>query len=380
MSGYLPSVFVSSTFYDLRQIRKDLADFVQDALGYRFLISEHPSFPIDPDANTVENCRRIVEQEADILVLLIGGRYGSLVLNTDKSVTNLEYLTARAKRIPVFAFVIRDVLALLPTWEKNPGADFTASVDSPRVFEFIKQVRSTDSVWTFPFDSAQDVISALRTQLAYIMRRGLHAAVSMAKVEPELLGLKGTAFRIALERPDGWEGRLFAQIVVDEVAAAADLRGQHLARISVGRGEIVAESETSTWVSAATAEGSRMVADFERVIKKLVNDAFSSGATQTIAFGARQVGFMYRETLAWAACLRRAHVDPDWRPVVFETSCMLDDVLQEMESFGPRLLSEIERALAPGTPKKLTVPFTFHVDAAKVNEEIEKLKSKRGLT
>jgi hypothetical protein len=379
MSGNLPSVFVSSTFYDLRQIRKDLADFVQDALGYRFLISEHPSFPIDPDTNTVENCRRIVEHEADILVLLIGGRYGSLVSTTDKSVTNLEYLTARAKRIPVFAFVVRDVLALLPTWEKNPGGDFTASVDSSRVFEFIKQVRSTDSVWTFPFDSAQDVISALRTQFAYIMQRGLHAAVRMAKFESELSGLQGAAFRTALERPDGWEGRLFAQIVTDEVAASSDLRGQHLARISVGRGEIIAETETSSWASAAAAEGSRMVADFERVIKELVNDAFASGATQTIAFGARQVGFMYRETLAWAARLRRAHLDPDWRPVVFEMSCMLDDVLQEMESFGPRLISEIDRVLAAGT-STLTVPLTFHVDTAKVNEEMEKLKSKRGLT
>ena len=70
-----PCVMVSSTFYDLRQIRDDLRQFIE-GLGYRPLLSEHPSFPIDPDTTTIENCRRRVEQDADILVLVIGGRYG----------------------------------------------------------------------------------------------------------------------------------------------------------------------------------------------------------------------------------------------------------------------------------------------------------------
>jgi hypothetical protein len=43
-------------------------------LYYRPLLAEHPSFPIDPDAITIENCRRRVEQDADTLVLVIGGR------------------------------------------------------------------------------------------------------------------------------------------------------------------------------------------------------------------------------------------------------------------------------------------------------------------
>src|SRR3954462_1125937 len=99
-----PGIMVSSTFYDLRQIRDDLRQFIE-GLGYRSLLSEHPSFPIDPDASTIENCRRRVEQDADILVLLIGGRYGSVDAGSNASVTNLEYTSARHKRIPVYAFV-----------------------------------------------------------------------------------------------------------------------------------------------------------------------------------------------------------------------------------------------------------------------------------
>jgi hypothetical protein len=41
------------------------------------LLSEHPSFPIDPGVTTIENCRRRVEQDADLFVLIVGMRYGS---------------------------------------------------------------------------------------------------------------------------------------------------------------------------------------------------------------------------------------------------------------------------------------------------------------
>jgi Domain of unknown function (DUF4062) len=71
-----PAVMISSTFYDLAQVRADLLDFLQNEVGYRPLLSEHKSFPVDPDADTVENCKRRVERDADIFVLIIGGRYG----------------------------------------------------------------------------------------------------------------------------------------------------------------------------------------------------------------------------------------------------------------------------------------------------------------
>lgn len=73
-----PTVMVSSTFYDLKQIRADLSEFLQNDVGYKPLLSELASFPIDPDSDTVENCRRRVERDADIFILVIGGRYGSI--------------------------------------------------------------------------------------------------------------------------------------------------------------------------------------------------------------------------------------------------------------------------------------------------------------
>lgn len=169
-----PCVMLSSTFYDLRQIRDDLRRFIETELGYRPLVSEHPSFPIDPDATTVENCRRRVERDADVLVLIIGRRYGSIDENTAASVTNVEYLTARQKRIPVYAFVESGIVPLLSMWRANPEADFSHEVDTPKLFEFVERVRSIDSVWMQEFRNASEIIDSLRVQFSYQHQRGLH--------------------------------------------------------------------------------------------------------------------------------------------------------------------------------------------------------------
>ena len=65
-------------------------------------MSEHDSFPIDPDRTTVENSRRNVRENADIYVMVVGARYGSIDAEADKSVTNLEFVEARARGVPAY--------------------------------------------------------------------------------------------------------------------------------------------------------------------------------------------------------------------------------------------------------------------------------------
>lgn len=85
-----PSIFVSSTCYDLKQIRQDIREFIEEDLGYEAILSEYDSFPIDPDRDTINNCLRVVEQRADIMVLIIGNRYGYITDRGEKSITNYK--------------------------------------------------------------------------------------------------------------------------------------------------------------------------------------------------------------------------------------------------------------------------------------------------
>src|ERR1700688_2704352 len=103
-----PRIFISSTCYDLRHIRENLKFFVR-ALGYEPILSEEGAIFYDPHMHAQEACITEVPS-CQVLVLIIGGRYGSIFRNSSSSVTNEEYKSAVKARIPIFALVERGVL------------------------------------------------------------------------------------------------------------------------------------------------------------------------------------------------------------------------------------------------------------------------------
>ncbi len=94
------NIFISSTCYDLSQIRADLFDFITE-IGHLPILSEYENFPINPSINTIDNCIEAVKKNADLFVLIVGNRYGS-VIESGKSITNTEFLAAKKK---VFQFL-----------------------------------------------------------------------------------------------------------------------------------------------------------------------------------------------------------------------------------------------------------------------------------
>ena len=146
------NIFVSSTCYDLSQVREDLKQCISD-LGHNPILSEQRDFPINPYLSNAENCINAVKNEADIFVLIIGNRYGA-TLGSGKSITNTEFLTAVDKGIPIYTFALKEMVTLLPVWEKNPDADFSHTVSDNRIFEFLANVRNESGLWNFDFNKA----------------------------------------------------------------------------------------------------------------------------------------------------------------------------------------------------------------------------------
>jgi hypothetical protein len=359
-SARIPNVFISSTFFDLQQVRTDLARFIESEMGYRFLASEHASFPIDPDIATVENCRARVQHDADILVLVIGGRYGTVDAKSAKSVTNLEYTVARAKPIPVYAFVQRDVLAILPIWESNPSADYAKVVDTTRVFEFLKQVRTADSVWTFPFTNAQEIAGTLRAQFAYSMTRGLYL---QARLRPKdaLRNFDGEALKIAVDQNAGWPARLLAQAVRDELARYADGRRDYDFGIALGVGETVADADAPAFLLALTDQAKRTITGVTTIMVSSMNAAVEDADVDLIASSARRIGLAYKEALDWSSRIRRAVLPDDWRPVFAALAVYLRNLLDRMEQFGDDLDKIVEEMLTRPPSEREVVKYTFQV-------------------
>lgn len=70
-----PRVFVSSTFYDLRQVREDLERFIS-GLGYEPVLYETGDIACGKDSPPEGYLDREI-QSCDMLVSVIGGRYGT---------------------------------------------------------------------------------------------------------------------------------------------------------------------------------------------------------------------------------------------------------------------------------------------------------------
>lgn len=359
---------VSSTFYDLRQIRVDLARFIADDLGYIPLLSELPSFPIDPDLDTIENCRARVEKNADVLVLIIGGRYGSIDDKTDKSITNLEFLSARQKGIPIYAFVERGVLALIPTWKNNRTADFSATVDTPRVFDFVEYVRSQERVWTFPFETAQDISSTLRHQLAYLFFDSLRIRLLLSGAGlPSYFDTIGPkALRIALEKPSAWEYRLFLESWIDEVGKRSDSIWAYESGLTLDAAEHVTAMTAGAWILTRMHELESLVQSVNRLLNTHVQEAFGKpgepGDIKRIVWVSRMLGSVLDGTLGWAKRIRCARLETPFEHIGAELSLFVDDLIKQFQSFPIDSLNKIEASLAlaaSGKPQKLELTIVF---------------------
>jgi hypothetical protein len=193
-------------FYDLRQVRDDLRSFIE-GLGYEPLLSEHHSFPIDPSVTTIENCRRRVEHDADMLVLIAGVRHGSRDPDSSRSVTNIEYLAARAKGVAIYVFMEKKLEPLIALWKAQPNVDLTSQIDTPDLLRFIDGIRSDDKVWTSSFERASEIIDCLRVQFAHLMEEGLRwrRKLDQRPLNSYVRKLSGVSLRLALERPPAWK-------------------------------------------------------------------------------------------------------------------------------------------------------------------------------
>lgn len=204
-----PRIFVSSTYYDLKHVRERLEQFI-DNYGFESVLFESDKVtyefdkPIDSSAyNEVTLCH--------IMILIVGGRYGSTATNGNISedikkyeqeyisITRREFETAIEKNIPLFIFVEKNVFSEYKTFKENQDflenihqfenknnqdkAKFKfAHVDSLNVFKFL------DTLVTKPiktFDKIEQIENYLQSQFAglfYLYLDGLQKQKEVVKV------------------------------------------------------------------------------------------------------------------------------------------------------------------------------------------------------
>ena len=200
--------------------------------------------------------------------MVVGARYGSIDAETDSSVTNLEFVEARARGVPAYIFVSRDVRAQLQVWKANPEADYSGVVDTTRVFEFIDSLHGGGDTWTFGFATAADIVNTLRQQLAFLVQDALELRGATSGQDRLLGELEGSALKLALQRDDYWEVRLFATVLEEELDRRATLRREIEHRLASGAITFVEIGDVASWAQDRLSECTQ----FAQTATKILNE------------------------------------------------------------------------------------------------------------
>ncbi len=169
----VPKVFISSTCYDLADVRDSLVGFIK-SFGLEPVLSDKGDVFYHPDLHTHDSCLREVDN-CQLFLLLVGGRFGgTYVADTKKSIVNAEWAAAKSLQLPVFSFVKREVMEDHRVFQKNKANSkaivFPAIENqtyAPHIFGFIDEVRlSPVNNGLFRFEYTRDVEDMLRKQWA----------------------------------------------------------------------------------------------------------------------------------------------------------------------------------------------------------------------
>ncbi len=180
-----PRVFISSTYYDLRQVRADIERFVKEC-GYEPVRSETGSIPYGKEERPEEYAYREIEL-CDIVVSIIGGRFGTeSQQERGHSISQKELKRALDRGIPVFIFIEKGVHAEYSTYRSNKAnLDVKyAFVDDPRIYEFIESIHALPCNNPIaPFETSQNIVEYLRAQWAGLFQRFLKEQERQAELK-----------------------------------------------------------------------------------------------------------------------------------------------------------------------------------------------------
>lgn len=166
-----PQVFISSTFYDLKSIREDIARSMEE-LGYETIVNEVDSIPTALGDEQEISCHPEIDS-CDILICIIGSRFGTACILSAESITKNALRSAYERGKQVYIFVDSSIITEKISYNKNKGIEeFSSSyANENKIFEFIDDVDelSIESP-LFSFDTSSDIVEILKEQLAALFK------------------------------------------------------------------------------------------------------------------------------------------------------------------------------------------------------------------
>lgn len=157
-------IFIGSTFFDMKYRQEDLSSFVK-IHDFEPIIFEDGGLAHmpgrEPDAGRYEAMKL-----ADMVILIIGGSYGSIMDNSSENgyITGKEFKTSIEEGVPVYAFIDQQVYSEYGVYEVNTDSidqdesliKFRATKDV-NVFRFINEIKSVNNISINEFNRLEDI-------------------------------------------------------------------------------------------------------------------------------------------------------------------------------------------------------------------------------
>ncbi len=180
-----PRIFISSTFYDLKYIREDLANFVR-SYGYEPVLFEDGDIGYTPGKTLDSSCYESM-RNSDMVILIIGGEYGSAASGEKKdefkeymSVTRNEFRTAVEAGIPIFVMIDKKVMTEYGVYEANYDEIENKSrmmnfptTKNINVFRFVKEIKGIVTLPIQEFEQSADIKGFISKQWADMFKNYL---------------------------------------------------------------------------------------------------------------------------------------------------------------------------------------------------------------
>lgn len=173
----IPRMFISSTCYDLQEIRHNLRSFIKE-FSYEPVMSEFGDIFYEFDAHTQDSCLREIEK-SQMYILIIGNNYGSIFHKEKKdieypdSITLSEFKKSIEVNIPKIIFINKFVNYDYRNYKKSLNEHLASYFNSEKIKEEnvesvrLKQIKTFDQKYYFPQESYKyifrflDIIAAL---------------------------------------------------------------------------------------------------------------------------------------------------------------------------------------------------------------------------
>src|SRR3712207_5921422 len=156
------------------RFRSDIDLFIE-SLGYEAVRNEEGDIPYGKEDALEEYCYNEIKS-IDILISIIGGRYGTEAKQNNYSISQTELKKALNEKKQVYIFIDKNVLSEYETYLLNKDNDVInyKFVDNIQIYRFIEEIKNLHTNNNIKgFETATDITCYLKEQFAGLFQRFL---------------------------------------------------------------------------------------------------------------------------------------------------------------------------------------------------------------